>query len=206
MAVTDTGQNGRAGVAAGCLRVRANDNRASRQGVKMNAAVRACAALAVSVGWACGGPQPTAAEARVDVAACLAMLMQSLDQPTNVDDPPGSLRVSCAQPYGTMACSAAWLAARKAVALRASNADAPFVAPEGAPETDAAIRICVPQLCADLAEPRPHLCGDEAQRLGGFAGYVAWQELHRAVLERDLGHPRALGILGFLAGVMRPGR
>jgi hypothetical protein len=130
--------------------------------------------------------------------------MQSLDQPTRSDDPPGPLRVSCAQPYGTKACAAAWIAARKAVALTASGADATLVAPEGAPETAAAIRICVPQLCADLVEPRPDLCLGEAASLGAFAGYAAWQELHRAVLERDLGHPRALGILGFLAGMMRP--
>ena len=130
--------------------------------------------------------------------------MHHLDQTASVDDPPGPLRVSCAAPYGTKACTAAWFAARSEVALRAESPHATFVAPEGAPATDAAIRICVPQLCADLEEPKPDLCAGAAASIGGFAGYVAWQELHRAVLERDLGHPRALGILGFLAGVMRP--
>ena len=158
----------------------------------------------VSMGWlavalgaagavACGRVTSALGSDELVVQACLAQLVVHFEEVPPADaegGEAGRMTLTCANPYGFAACTTAWQAARK------TSAES---------DIQAAIAVCAPALCAGLEAPRPEICDRPADtRPPSFAGLIMWMELHRVVLERDLGHPQAMGILGFLAGALKP--
>ena len=115
---------------------------------------------------------------------CLADYVRTLDAPVLTG---ASTYATCAAPYLTAPCAAAWEVVRR------THRDEDLFA---------AISTCTPALCSGLPAPRPALCDDSSPP--SFMTTLLWQQLHRTVLERDLGHERGMALLGFLAGLTMP--
>lgn len=141
------------------------------------------------VGWfAMGvmgvGCQP-APDPELAARSCLDVAVASLGAPPSPEDHED---LTCADPFGTARCRAAWHDASE------HPGDAGF---------EAAVAACRPSMCARPAAAGLRLCVDAANG-SGFAARLAWFEVFRAVLEPELGRERALALIGLWQGLTQP--